>query len=81
MSSSICLALACKTRFWDSKTTLKLSQSKVGVRYIMWSYERSDLIHNSLDVAWASAQYSNSVLEHATSDCFFELHTIRLKPR
>lgn len=80
MSSSICLVWAWKTRLCESKTTLRLSQRRVGVEIITFSSARIYSNQRSLEMECASAQYSASVFEQTTRDDYLELNEIKLGP-
>lgn len=82
MSISMCLVLRCFTGLAAIETALLLSHQIIGVRISSTcsSFSKDCNRVNSIVVA-AKERYSDSVLDLATTVCFFELQEIKFPAR
>lgn len=80
ISNSMCFVRAWRIGLCASKTTLRLSQSSIGVWYWTWSSVNRDSCQRSSEVVCAMLLYSASVLDLATKGYFLELQDTRFGP-
>lgn len=68
--------------FFDKIIALRLSQYTKGLSVVLILNSRSnEFSHNISMITDAKLRYSASVEDLATTDCFLELHEIKLLPR